>query len=261
MIPDQKIAEWYKLAIKSPDLDRIKTASLRPPVAAFIRNASRVGVFSWILTSNITFDFSKGVAEELWERSRLHSDEEKEGFDTLMSAQLVLAWTAFETLAGDLWEAAINLHHPTLVQKAAEGKSIQIRLLFEKHGFDLRNKMGTVLLDHLDRPFQSMKSMKKTYQSTFPDGWVSQDSFWDDKDLRSTCSLRNLIVHKASIVDKKFLEDGKDDGRLLVFKEGHRFYLNGELLAELLTGLFAFSERLIQAVDGWIDRNAVSVTE
>src|SRR5262249_13752989 len=31
-------------------------------------------------------------------------------YDTLMASQLILAWTAFETVAEDLWVAAVNSH-------------------------------------------------------------------------------------------------------------------------------------------------------
>jgi hypothetical protein len=274
MIPDQKIDEWYKLTIKYPNLDAVKTDSLKPSVAALIKNANRITAFSWILTSNIAMPgphnigninmpgaHSISVGTLLNEWWHLNSPEGKEGLDTLMSAQLVLAWTAFETLAGDLWEAAINTHHPTLIQKACGGQAIPVRLLIENHGFDLRNKMGTLLIDHLDRPFQSLKSMRERYQSTFPEGWASQRSFWDDKNISAASSIRNLIVHKSSIVDRKFLDECVNDARLLAFKEGEQFYLNGKLLSDLVNGLFVFSGRLIQSVDGWMERNPVSITK
>lgn len=183
------------------------------------------------------------------------ADENERGmYDTLMSTQLVLGWTAFETLAGDLWEAAINTHCPRLVNKAWEGKSIPFESL-RVNEFDLKSKMGTVLRDHLENPFQSLNAIKNAYQGAFSEGWVSEDKFWSNKDISSTFQIRNLIVHRAGIVDDKFRKDCASDSRIVCPPIGERFYLDGKLLPELLTGLFSAASKMIQSVDGYVSRH------
>jgi hypothetical protein len=184
----------------------------------------------------------------------LVSDKTIETYDTLMNSQLVLSWTAFETLAGDLWEGAINTHCPSLVSRAWKGKSVLFELLRD-NDFNLRNKMGTVLRKHLENPFQSLKDIRKAYQDAFPEGWISEDDFWKNKNVSSTFHIRNLIVHRASIVDDKFREECKSDPRIDCPPVRDRFYLDGSLLTELLTGLFSVAKRVIQSVDGYISRN------
>lgn len=194
----------------------------------------------WTFSANI---FSNYVDEDT-----------RDIYDTLMSSQLVLGWTAFETLAGDLWEAAINTHCQSLVSRAWKGKPIPFESLRE-NAFNLTNKMGTVLRDRLENPFQSLKSIKKTYQDAFPEGHVSEDAFWEDKNISSVFHIRNLIVHRASIVDDKFRNDCKSDPRIVCPPIKERFYLDGKLLTELLTGLFTAANHMVQSVDGYIDRN------
>jgi hypothetical protein len=42
--------------------------------------------------------------------------ETRKGFEAILSSVIVQTWTAFETLAGDLWEAAINGHPSGLAE-------------------------------------------------------------------------------------------------------------------------------------------------
>lgn len=176
-------------------------------------------------------------------------------YDTLMSSQLVLCWTAFETLAGDLWEAAINTHCPNLVSRAWKSKSVSFEVLRD-NGFNLANKMGTLLRAHLKNPFQSLNDIREAYQNAFPQGWVSEDGFWDNKDVSSTFAIRNLIVHRAGVVDDKFAKECRSDSRIVCPPIKERFYLDGKLLTELVTGLLDFAKRMIQSVDGYISRHA-----
>jgi hypothetical protein len=111
-----------------------------------------------------------------------------------MSAQLVLAWTAFETLASDLWEAAINKHLETLVSKAWEGKSVPF-IFVRDNGLDLKNQMGTILKKHLKDP--SFEEIVNQYQRTFSEGDAGAVQFWTHSRIRLPYSLRNLIVHRG----------------------------------------------------------------
>jgi hypothetical protein len=284
MIIDQKLLNWFRMSEKiSRELSKFGTITkeLAPPVKAFITNAERVDVFAWLLTAGQTLGVDLGwtVAaasaqfprkrpsweDRITEISKFHTDEQREGFNTLMSAQLVLAWTAFETLAGDLWEEAINFHPQTLATRASEllkdpaTKGIQepsLPILYlSEHDFNLEKKMGTAIRVHRGNPFQSLDSIANTYQTTFPKGWVNDQNFWKDTGVRSAFLLRNLIVHRAGVVDEEFRKKSKPYAKLQGFKVEERFYLDGELLSELVLSLLDFAHRLIQSVDKWIKAN------
>ena len=90
------------------------------------------------------------------------------GLQAILSSMILGTWTAFETLAGDLWETAINVHPADLAalrnnegrisQKAAaetsqddaakgkESKSVRLSSIDEitKGKFDLENRWGTI---------------------------------------------------------------------------------------------------------------------
>jgi hypothetical protein len=184
-------------------------------------------------------------------------------YDTLMSAELVLCWTAFETLAGDLWEAALNTRPQKLASLAAknvpqgggkqEGKTVPLNFL-ERYGYDVKNRMGTILLEHRG-PFQTLKTIEGAYKGAFPAPcWAGADDSWDNRDVKTTCAIRNLIVHCAGVVDKAFLEQCDGDSRL-AYKEGDQLWLDAQLLSDLLNGLFSFVGNLIDSVDDWIASN------
>jgi hypothetical protein len=189
--------------------------------------------------------------------------ELRNAYDTLMSAQLVLVWTAFETLAGDLWEAAVNTHPQTLASLAGksspnapkgEGKSLPMSFL-ERHHYDLRDKMGTILREHRCR-FTSLEEIVKSYRLAFPEGSrLHEETFWEDGDVKSTTAIRNLTVHKAGLVDQEFKDSTTHDNQLAHWKIGEQFYLDGVLLRRLIPGLFEFSYQMVRAADDWINAN------
>jgi hypothetical protein len=192
-----------------------------------------------------------------------HVDDELRGaYDTLMSAQLVLLWTTVETLAGDLWEAAVNFHPQGLASMNArgratgqEGKSLPMSFL-ERNRYHIDDKMGTILKEHRRTAFQTFDNIKDTYQDTFPpECRASQDAFWDNRGVKTASAVRNLIVHRAGVVDDKFLRDCSGDSRVRGYNAGDQFYLDGESLSELQRDLTFFASELILEVDLWLDAN------
>jgi hypothetical protein len=147
--------------------------------------------------------------DEETEAAYRHSpDTYRPMFEALMSTQLIMAWTAFETLAGDLWEAAVNCHPQTLAtldSKSAtadakgEGKSLPMFFL-ERYHYDLREKMGTILKEHRCN-FQKLDGIIKAYRLAFPKMCeVSAEDFWANRDVKSLSATRNVIVHRAGPV-------------------------------------------------------------
>jgi hypothetical protein len=180
---------------------------------------------------------------------------------TAMSAQLVLGWTAFETLAGDLWETAVNTCPKTLAsmksakgQGREDGKLLPMSYL-ERYQFDVKNRMGTILKHHRC-DFTSLGGIAEAYRLAFPPGSeVSDDRLWAHADLKACALVRNLIVHKAGIVDAEFIRKRGSDPRFASFTEGNPLNLGAKVTQSLLAGLFEFSSSLIRAVDDWLARN------
>ncbi|HEX5424631.1 MAG TPA: hypothetical protein VFW94_13875 [Candidatus Acidoferrales bacterium] len=125
----------------------------------------------------------------------------------------MLAWTAFEVLASDLWVAAVNLQPNPLavrfsqsLQDKAQGKSVTVSSLaaYGDHDFNLSNLMGEVLRDKAD--FASLQTTRAAYERTFG----TDVPAFTSPNLRLLELVRNLILHKAGIVDSVFLKALRD---------------------------------------------------
>ena len=127
-----------------------------------------------------------------------------------LASHITATWTIFETLAGDLWEAAMNGHpsglsdlhgKPSSSSGQTEGKSIPLSQL-EKYRYDLTDVMGTVLREKFN--FTVLDSVRDAYSMAFHKHSKKIEAAIMDKSLDALNKVRNLIVHKAGIVDKRY---------------------------------------------------------
>lgn len=169
----------------------------------------------------------------------------------IQDAAISLAWTALESLAIDLWESALNANptkfgqpvFSTLPSSSADGMSsrqISIGLL-ARHGFDLREKLGTVLAPKFD--FTGVRGIRSAYSSAFGDISEIEEHFDSEKLLELEAS-RHLIVHRASIVDQIYLSRTNNNNTI-----GERITFDGESLSTLLNSSIELSICIMQFVD------------
>jgi hypothetical protein len=197
-------------------------------------------------------------------------------FDALLLSFVVSTWTAFETLAGDLWEEALNGHpHGLSALKGAKNafsgftKPVKQKLdsdqeqrqspdqtislsQVERHGFDLRMKMGSALRD--DQRFDSLGGIRQAYARAF---FEKNDGIRDairDKALDATSCIRNLIVHRSGIADLAYTEQSKflDIPKLAV---GESLKIDGEFVSTLIDEARKASIKLIVQIDDWAAKN------
>jgi hypothetical protein len=201
----------------------------------------------------------------------------EEAIYATFSAQLTSAWTAFEALASDLWEAAINNHPITLASLTGESKRIsklarsQDRDRRETgettkgdyeptlkdfarvtHGtYDASSVMGTSLREEFK--FQTLAGIRKAYSAAFCKRSATLDSILVDRCLDKLNLVRNLIVHKAGIVDPIFLK-GTDSipWQIPLAEDEKPLVLHGVFVRDLIDPVFQCGLRLILAVDQWI---------
>ncbi len=127
-----------------------------------------------------TEEARKQFMDHLWEtaqRHLVHLSHDKKVASALRSievARVVLGWTAFECLAADSWETALNESALRLGQRALSAipddasvedgltrKHVAVGLL-AKYGFDLRKKLGTILRQKFD--FSSLAGIRRLTQ-------------------------------------------------------------------------------------------------
>jgi len=127
----------------------------------------------------------------------------------LMRESIVLIWIALEALATDLFVSTLNYapQFTVLILRDEQCKkrfqSKDLARIIESHGFDLSNRMGEVLksLGNLDDP----ETIKAVFRIICPNN-ESLRTVLSESDLWRLYQRRNLLVHRAGIVDKHFLE-------------------------------------------------------
>lgn len=133
----------------------------------------------------------------------------------LKSAVVSGSWTALECVAADCWVTALNQSPTPLAHRAiasipqeSDVSEISSKLisvgLAAKYNFDLRNCLGTVLKPKFD--FTSVGGMKKAYSAAFKGSSQADELqvILSKPVLRELEVTRNLIVHRAGMVDEEY---------------------------------------------------------
>jgi hypothetical protein len=174
------------------------------------------------------------------------------GLDSFLAAIIVNTWTAFETLSGDLWEAALNCH-PEILSDLSRGgndeRAIPIGLL-QKYKFDLSNAMGTILKERNIR-FDKLENIRDNYEWAFGKESTVAESL-ADKSLDSLSSVRNLFVHRAGVVDKRYLNRTKNLPCAPSAAIGTPILLDGESVLNLTRPVMGRGVELLGFVDDWL---------
>jgi hypothetical protein len=198
------------------------------------------------------------------------------GASVIFDAMIVQAWTVFEVMAGDLWEAALNSHPQTLAglggkmwtsaadslpKKEEESKKMVALYLLETNNFDLSGKMGTILKGKCK--FDSVWAIRESYAKAFSKRFDDIKAALMDDCVINLAAVRNVIVHKAGKVDQKSLDEARDCDELKGLKPGDSLNVNGESVSNLVRPVFKRAIDLICAVDKWIfeSRNKTSRSE
>jgi hypothetical protein len=303
--------------------DKIKTEAIRPVGEAFYANMARVdslslfpplvflqadeyakkGSASWTYqesTTNTTAGF--GLCGDLpdykqaTERLKPGMDRIQElsafppagvAIDSWMASLILGAWTAIETLAGDLWEAAVNAQPARLAELtgtekrigklvgekagvgdadishgdepdlATEGKHVSLRDIgmLTRGSYDLSHKMGTLLKGRFK--FTTLRGIREAYSSAFSENekkarTAGIDNALRDKGLDALNAVRNLIVHKAGIADAEYEQKAKNTPPAPQLKEKDKLELDGNICRRLIDSGVRSSIELVKAVDSWL---------
>jgi hypothetical protein len=111
---------------------------------------------------------------------------------------IVESWLAFETLAGDLWEAALNAN-------PAWARTFGSVSLEEMHNlsqgtYDLRGKMGTLLRGRFQ--FCGLRGIREAYAAAFQREISAIDEVLAVPSLDSLAHARAQFLHHAGTIDE-----------------------------------------------------------
>ncbi len=198
------------------------------------------------------------------------------GLEAILVGQVTGTWTAFEVMAGDLWEAAINCHPHGLAdlkgKKREKGNSenkqqtgaddlrsstnediLSLKLSRRRpprDQYDLKNRWGSVLKP--EDGFTSLARIRTAYYKAFFESSTSIEVAIDDECFDKLSLLRNVIVHRGTIVDKKYRDEMQRFSDLSEIQVGKPICIDGPMVAKLVSKCIEKSMELIRAVDSWL---------
>jgi len=173
----------------------------------------------------------------------------------LLFAAVALAWASFECAAKDAWIAALNSRPLQLAQSAfgslpegasaegISGRQIGVGLL-ARYGFDLRDKLGTLLAPKFD--FTSVSGIRGAYSAAFGKQ-ADHEIALTDPPLGLLEATRHLIVHRAGLVDEEYHRRTGDATPI-----GQVLQLNGFVVSNLANVGVSAGCKLLHAVDRWL---------
>lgn len=246
----------------------------------FRRHKSHEGVWKWILGNELHeseigwmtnsndvagFAISPEVTEHVREEKRIQ-------IGAFCASLLIQAWTLFEVLSEDLWEAALNAHPTVLgelkgkLKSKFKGGALEetnsripseptLRISFnelQKCKFNVRSQLGTILKERNDIGFRSLYDIRASYHRAFSQQNATIVDVLDTPGLQYAAAVRNLLIHKRGIVDKEFNEQTASVPGAMQVRVGDAFLLTGKLCAELSDHCRNCAIFLVIAVHGWI---------
>ncbi|QVL34450.1 hypothetical protein KIH39_11235 [Telmatocola sphagniphila] len=208
---------------------------------------------------------------------------------TIKLSQVLLAWSAFETMVGDLWIEAVNICPSPLAKltgkkgrilsmvsgssKSDEGenkstnttsqkstKEVSLNLIEQitKGEFDLSKKMGDLLFAGNRVGFSSLQAVREAYSMAFPETCRSLKSKTIDEILASNvldslATVRNLVAHKSGVVDQEYWEKQRVAKYAPKLNIGDRINLDDPTTYELIIPSIELGVKLLKEVSSWVN--------
>jgi hypothetical protein len=179
----------------------------------------------------------------------------KEPLRALLYACALYAWSAVECALKDAWINAVNIQPIPLGQRSIAGipsgtapvgitsKQVSVGLL-AKHGFDLRDKIGTIVSERYD--FTSVNGICEAYCAIL-DRREVVEAILLSQNLRRLEAIRHLIAHRAGLVDEQFLGRTGDQHPV-----GLPLVLGAEVLCPLIDSAIVATTKILEQVDDHI---------
>jgi hypothetical protein len=193
------------------------------------------------------------------------------GVDAFLSSLIILMWTNFEILAGDLWEIALNygpkewrenvvnlekkgeLQPDGRALTATEKKFSISELENPKSGIglDLRNQFGTLCRHNTKLvSFKSYFNIKAAYNCLHGDTEdVSIFNMPEHEDVQGLAALRNVLAHNAGKKDRGFNEQTKGYSRFDSIDFNYPIPIDGNIVRELTDSAVRLGNALLIYTD------------
>ena len=169
------------------------------------------------------------------------------------------SWTAFESLAGDLWVAGVdndkgqavaNLTFASVSNKLKRPDDNLRPTTIYKSGINPKTNYGSFLRAVGSVTFQTLRDIKNYYEIAFGNDVVRLFDEIENGYIEVLATFRNVITHSAGRADKKFAD--RIHGRFPEFdsiKENDLLQPDGELANKLNTVAAKLGAALLAHLD------------
>jgi phage FluMu protein Com len=192
---------------------------------------------------------------------------------SILRGMVLGTWTAFETFAGDLWEAALNARpdlfanllgqHDRIHDNAEKrqrrtfdaGHDLTKAKAFAKStaGLTTSGKHGTHYREKYVK-FDSLAKIRAAYSCAFATRYGRIDNALCGAALDTLSQVRNLLVHRSGIADTRYVRISKVIRGCPKVGRGRPLKLRGDMVANLISPVVGASIKLISTVDSEVGR-------
>jgi len=169
--------------------------------------------------------------------------------EAVLAAMITSAYSAFETLAADLWVATVDMNFE-LAANVLREKQLPGNVM-AGYGGDISKVGGRVLRDTKKVTFDSLSGIQDAYKQAFK-GAISEPF---DQELRHTEKVRHLIAHRAGLIDQKFKAEMSDYSEYERQFVGSRILLTGPIVRDRIDACVRSGVSLVRALDKWAVAN------
>jgi hypothetical protein len=185
-----------------------------------------------------------------------------DGPEAWMASQIIATWTAFEAMAGDLWEAALNAKPAILARldgRSPSAKSkpgddprrIKLDHLY-RYNFDLSNRMGSIFVEEKRYSFDRLDGIREAYVDAFSVDGNEIKKIIAEQILEVSSLIRNNLVHNGGVIDAAYLKRKAILPPEAIGTLGSPILIDGELVAKINGPMIKVGHDLVVAVDNWL---------
>ena len=179
----------------------------------------------------------------------------------LMSSMVVAVWTAFEVMAQDLWEIAVNEKPGPLLKAHSKLDKFGRTLLtiklelkeFDRLAHNLSGKIGTILKD--EYVFIRYDAISDAYKAARGRAMLALDTN-QSRGIFNLAKIRNAIVHASGTADEEFMRDmvsiPSPMPQFTHLTEGKPIPIDGLIVATVLEQAIRKCIEFLSEVDLWV---------
>ena len=184
--------------------------------------------------------------------------------ESLLASVVIESWTAFETLATDLWTVALNQGPPGIANAVALSSHLRTgtsRGRADKVRHDHRKEYGSWLLEVGWVSFRRLDDIRLFYAEAF--GTDARKMFDEAANgyIYALAAYRNALIHTSGKADREFVTRVQRFAELRSISEGDALMLDGALVKKLQQAAHDLGEQLIHFVDGVMTPSPEPATE